>query len=201
MSKILFSKLGFMSLLTGCLLVVACIWAPTAALKASSAIRGEWADQAVSDLLSRRYDARIRVSGVRMPSWTEIHFETIRVDSKSGERWIRSGKGHLLLREIIWSKRPVFVTELTLEELDLMQAYYQRALPMNPWGRLLKKPLRLDRVRLKITQSPEKTQVDVKECQAEGLDIEGIWQPGPRGSEKKSLNVKLSPWLVLKTAV
>ena len=194
-------RLGVSGLLGGWIFFYTALMSPSWILKAPSLIRGEWADQAFSDILSQRYDARVRVTGVRMPSWTEIHFDALRVDSREGERLLRSGSGHLRLRRIEWSRQPLFVTELIVEELDLMREYYRRALPVHPWGSLLKKPLRLDEIRLQIHQRPKQTRVEVRDCQADGIQIQGAWVLGHSEAPGEGLKVKLSPWLILKTAI
>ena len=184
-----------------CLLVV--VWlalgSPFWINQAVSHLRGHWLDRSISEVLSERYGAHVEVRNVRFSRWSDIHFESIRVDSLEGQPLIRSSRGRLSLKNMALWKKMVFETEIRLQGIEFMKDYYQRFPNFKTWGFLVKKPIQVEELRLRVVQDRAQTSVGVLECESRDIRVNGGLMLDKFGGVKDLLRISVSPWLMVRS--
>jgi len=169
--------------------------------QAVSTLRGPWLDRSVSEILSEKYGADVKVRNVHFSRWSDIHFESIRVDSLEGQPLIRSTRGRLSLKNIALWKKMVFETEIRLQGIEFMKDYYQRFPKLKTWGFLVKKPIQVEELRLRVVQDRAHTLVGVLECESKDVRVNGGLLLDKFGGVKDLLRISVSPWLMVRSLV
>lgn len=169
--------------------------------QAVSTLRGPWLDGSVSEVLSERYGAHVRVRNVRFSRWSDIHFESIRVDSLEGRPLLRSSQGRLSLKNIALWKKMVFETEVRLQKIEFMKDYYQRFPNFKTWSFLVQKPIRVEELRLRVVQDRVQTVVGVLECASRDIRVDGGLTLNKFGGVKDLLHISVTPWLMVRSLV
>lgn len=185
--------------------LVALVWLVVASPfwidQAVSVLRGAWLDQSVSEILSEKYGAHVQVKNVHFNRWSDIRFESIRVDSLEGQPLIQSSRGRLSLKNIALWKKMIFETEIRLEGIEFMKDYYRQFPNFKTWGFLFKKPIQVEELHLRVVQSKTQTLVGVVGCESQDVRINGELLFNKFGDAKDLLRISISPWLMVKLAV
>jgi hypothetical protein len=186
-----------------CAVVFGCflLCAPTWLAQIPSHLKGPWADQALSEVLSERYGANVTVHNVRFQGWRHVYFDAIRVESKQGRPLVRASKGSLHLRDMDLWKKMAFETEVHLEGLAFMKDYYKNTRSAQGWGKMMHRPLEVDELRLRVVQDKTQTVVAVTDCRSNGIKIDGGLRLNKNGGREDHLRISVSAWQAIRSMV
>ena len=128
------------------------VWIAAGSHFAFQNLRGAWADTALSDILSERYDCPVKVSDVRFRNWSEIYFNAIEVQSKEGRNLIYGSHGSFKLKRMELKKLALFETEIDLRDVFFTKEYYKNSPALKKWGYLMHRPISVKQLRLRVIQ-------------------------------------------------
>ncbi len=177
------------------------VWLALGSQYAIQNLRGAWADTALSDILSERYDCPVKVSDVRFRSWSEIYFNAIEIRSKEGRNLIYGSHGSFKLKRMELKKLALFETEIDLRDVFFTKEYYKSSPALKKWGYLMHKPIPVKQLRLRIIQNSEFTRLNIIDCKSDVLDLEGGLIINKAGKIENKVKVSYNPWTLLRTAL
>ena len=126
-------------------------------------IEGPWADRAVSNLLSRRFETPVKLTRVRVIRWSRIYFGSLAV-SDAG---IHAGAGSLDFAGR--QKTKLFVRDVLFAK-DMKS---RMPLPSSILNVLLSSPLSIDELRLVLVSRSAHRTVHLTRCVSKELQIKG----------------------------
>ncbi len=171
---------------------------PTFANYAATALRGDWADKALSDVLSEKYGCPVTVKNVYLAGWSDIYFSSLHVRRTNGRMLIQSAQGSLHLKNFNFFRKATFETELRLNRVIFFHEYYKDSPTFKPWNQLLQKPFEVQELILRVVQSKEKTLVKILKSASKDMLLDGGISVDASGYLQDSLHVRLSPWMILR---
>ncbi len=183
-------------LLAGVWVVVA---SPIWVNQLATSLRGDWADAALSDVLSEKYGSPVRVRDVHFERWYALRFSALAIDSKEGRPLVRASGGTMRLRHLDLSKYGTSETELRFEDIFFTKDYYASSRAKGTWGFLLQKPIHINALCFLVRQNRSGMKVVVTDCRSEGIQIKGGVEVGRSGTFRDTLQVSVSPWTALRS--
>ena len=127
--------------------------------------QGQWLDSAFSETLTRKFDCRVSVKGVRMISWRNISFDACSVSDHQGRFLLSSGSGVIRLDRILVKKpRGGFVTQVRLHDVQLSKRVYKNSRALSLWLLFMRKSLTLQDLDLAVVQSRYSTKLQITNC-------------------------------------
>ncbi len=169
-------------------------WMPRLTL---ATLHGEWADKALSDVLTEKYGHPVTVQNAQIQGWSDISFDSLEVRAENGQVMIHSSQGCLHLKNFNFFKKTPFETELCLHQVVFFNEYYKNSSIFKPWNRILKKPFEIDELVLHVLQSEEKTVVRILKSDSKDVIVNGGISIDAGGFHD-ALHVKFSPWMMLR---
>jgi hypothetical protein len=164
-------------------------------------LKGDWADTALSDILSERYDCPVKVSKVRFLSWSEIHFADISIRSREGRDLIYGSHGSFTLKQMRLKHDPLFETEIVLSDVYFTREYYKSSPALKKWGYLMRKPIAVKQLKLRVIQDPEFTRLKIIDCKSDVLALEGGLVIDKSGKIEDKVKVSYNTWALLRNAI
>ncbi len=176
-------------------------WLATGSRYVIQNLRGEWADTALSDILSERYDCSVKVTNVRFVNWSEIHFATISIRTREGRDLIYGSRGSFTLKQMRLKHDPSFETEIDLSDVYFTREYYKSSPALKKWGYLMRKPIAVKQLKLRVVQDPEFTRLNIIDCQSDVLALEGGMIIDKTGKVKDKIKVSYNAWAFLRNVI
>ncbi len=174
------------------------LWIETGSRCAIQNLKGEWADTALSDILTERYDCPVKVTDVRFRSWSEIHFTTISIRTREGRDLIYGSHGSFTLKQMRLKHHPLFETEIDLRDVYFTKEYYKSSPALKKWGYLMNKPIPVKHLKLRVIQNPELTCLNIIDCKSDILDLEGGLIIDKSGKIENKVKVSYNTWALLR---
>ncbi len=161
-------------------------------------LRGDWADQALSEVLSERYGRAVTVKNAWLEGWSDIYFDSLQVRTANGEMLIESSKGSFRLKNFSFFKKMPIETQLQLNHVIFYHEYYKDSATFKPWNQVLRKPFEVDELVLGIVQNEDKTQVKILKSASKEVILDGGISVDSTGHWHDGLRVSFSPWMMLR---
>ena len=175
------------------------IAAPLWTNELASLLQGDWADQAVSETLSKKYGSPVMVQNVHFDRWWSLRFGSLTIQSTAGKELIRASGGTLRLRRLDLFRSKSLEMEIRLRGVSFTKEYYRNAPGELSWKNLLRKPIRVEALSLLISKNPSGMEVHVTDCRSKGVKIEGGLQLENSGLRHDGLRVSVSTWTALRS--
>ena len=167
----------------------------------ASSLRGAWVDQAFSTVLTEKYGSPVQVRDVYFERWYLVHFGAIRIDSNSGTELISASGGTLYLSSLSFFKDGINETYLQLNDIAFTKEYYKDSAAAGAWGHLMRRPIHVDQLCLRVVQDRSGMQVTVTDCRSEEVKIDGSIKLDQAGVRKNDLQISISTWAALRSIV
>ena len=139
----------------------------------ATSFRGDWADAALSDVLSHKYGSPVSVRNVHFERWCSLRFGALAVDSREGKPLVRASGGALRLNRLDLSPKGTSETEIRFENIFFTKDYYGSSQAVGNWKYLMRKPIHVQELCFLVKQSRSSTTVTVRDCRSEGVRIAG----------------------------
>ncbi len=176
-------------------------WLSTGSRDAIQNLKGEWVDTALSDILSERYDCPVKVSNVRFVNWSEIHFAAISIRTREGRDLIYGSHGSFTLKQMRLKHDPLFETEIDLSDVYFTKEYYKNSPALKKWGYLVRKPIAVKQLKLRVVQDPQVTRLNIIDCRSDILGLEGGLVIDKTGKIEDKVKVSYNTWALLRNAI
>ncbi len=167
----------------------------------AASFHGDWADAALSDVLSQKYGSPVTVRNVHFERWYSLRFGAFAIDSKEGKPLVRASGGILRLIRFDLSAKGASETEIRFEDIFFTKDYYGNSQAVGSWRFLLRKPIHVQELCFLVKQNRSGTKVAVTNCRSEGVQIAGGIEVGRSGKMRDNLEVSVSPWTALRSMV
>ena len=166
-----------------------------------SSLHGPWVDQAFSEVLSKHYGQPVSVRDVRIAQWSDIYFSSLKINSFRGKQWVSSSHGSLRLKDFNLFGARLFETEICLHQAMFYHEYYKNSATFKPWNQILHKPICIEELVLKVTQSNEHTLLKILGCRSQDVMLEGALLVGQTGKVRDGIRVTFSPWMIMRALI
>ncbi len=164
-------------------------------------IQGDWVDQALGQVLSKKYSQTVQVQKARITHWSDIQFQSLKVFSKKNDLLLSATSGRIRLKSLRLWKNPGFETEIDLKGVAFSKHYYQNTDKFKPWIYWMKKPVYVDKLRIDVVQGQGLTAIKILECVSRDVVLSGLMVIKQAKIMQDDIFVTLSPLTFLRTII
>ena len=164
-------------------------------------IQGDWVDQALGQVLSKKYSQTVQVQKARITHWSDIQFKSMKVFSKKNDLLISASSGRIRLKNLRLWKNPGFETEIDLKGVAFSKHYYQNTDKFKPWIYWMRKPVYVANLRIDVVQGQGLTAIKILECVSRDVALSGHMVIKQAKIMRDDILVSLSPLTFLRTII
>jgi len=160
-------------------------------------LHGDWVDQTVGQILSKKYGDTVIVKNVKIVHWHDIHFQAMKVYSKDNQLLASAVTGRIYLKKLSLKKSTNFETEIDLSGVLLSKRYIENSKGIKPWIYLMRKPVQVKDLQINIVQGNGITTVHILKCHSDNIVFSGGMVLNEKGILKDNVLVSFSPFKML----